>query len=102
VGYVSLNVNQGPPVQRGSTCATAYNPVQVTTAEAYVTQGGAAPGIYQLSIYGCASTAPASEGISIILDDAHTPGTYTKGVVRYTDPMGSGWGYSNDFFQVTI
>jgi hypothetical protein len=85
-----------------SDCAGTWNPKMTTQAEGYVLQGGPAPGVYALHIVGCASAAANSEGLDISLSDAKAPATYTAGLVRYTDPQGSGWGYANDPFKVTI
>jgi hypothetical protein len=96
-------VEKGAPVKLAAACAGAWNTPAVTSAEGYVLAGGPAPGVYSLRIVGCASSAAASEGLSISVA-AMAPGDYGTGtgVVQYTDPSGSTWGFNDDAFKVTI
>jgi hypothetical protein len=56
----------------------------------------------ELRIEGCAMAAPNSEGLHIALTSASAPGMYGTGLLRYTDKVGSPWGWPGDPWSVTI
>jgi hypothetical protein len=90
VGSVALTVG-GTPAHFSSDCATdTWNPDGVTTALGYLLEGGPFPGISDLEIYGCVSTAAGSQGISISVPNVTAPGTFSDGSASYTLSNGGG------------
>jgi hypothetical protein len=90
VGSVDVTVG-GMPAHFTSDCATdTWNPGGATTALGYLFEGGPAPGVSDLEIYGCVSTAAGSQGISISVPGVTAPGTFGDGSASYTLSGGGG------------
>jgi hypothetical protein len=99
-GSIELVLDFGAPETLSSACMGSWNPKNVPGAEGYVIAGGPPPGGYDLFVVGCASNAAVSEGL-LLEASAMTPGTYTTGMVQYTDPGGSQWAYPIGPFKIT-
>jgi hypothetical protein len=92
MGSVTLIVGNGGPQVLTSDCATdTWNPDDTTTALGYFAEGGPPPGFSQLALYGCATTAPNSLGISVQNQGVTTTGTFTNGTASYTDAQSKVW-----------
>jgi hypothetical protein len=80
------------PVHLASDCASdTWNPGMATTPVGYLLEGGVAPGLSNLNVYGCVSKAVNSEGISLLVSGVKAPGTFTSGTATYTDAGGAAW-----------
>jgi hypothetical protein len=101
MGSITLVIDNGAPKQLTSLCDTTWNPSSATSPIGYVFAAPVPP-TQELRIQGCAMAAANSEGLHIALTSASGPGTYTAGLVRYTDTVGSPWGWPNDPFSVKI
>jgi hypothetical protein len=87
MGSVDLVVG-GTAVHLTSDCAAeTWHPS--TTAVGYVTQGGPAPGVSNLNVFGCVSDTAGSQGISITVPGVTGPGTFTDGTANYTAAGGA-------------
>lgn len=102
VGFLDVTADNGAPVHYGSVCADSFGSNESSTALGYVFSGGPAPGVQALTLLGCVSAAPKSEGIVLSLSDAVAPGTFTKGSVTWTDPGGIPWGVEGDPLSAVV
>lgn len=102
VGFLDVIADNGAPVHYGSVCADSFGSNESATALGYEFSGGPAPGVQALTLLGCVSAAPKSEGIFLSLSDATSPGTFTKGSVTWTDPGGIPWGVEGDPLSAVV
>jgi hypothetical protein len=94
-------IDNGAPEQFTSLCDTTWNPSNATSPIGYVFTAGQPPAS-ELRIEGCAMAAANSEGLHFHLAAASGPGTYTTGLVQYTDTGGSRWGWPGDPLSVKV
>lgn len=97
-------VDNGIAVSFGTLCSGSWNGGNgSTSADAYIEQGGPAPGIEALNVDGCSSTSPNAPGIQLSISNVTGPGQYTQGTLEYTDTNGKPWtsGGAPDF-QVSV
>jgi hypothetical protein len=108
VGAIDLVVD-GAPEHLPSACS-GYNPQMSLQAIGYLIEGGVVPpddggvslGGPRLEMFGCASAAVASEGVELLAYDVTAPGSFTVGLVRYTDAGGLSWGMMSDPFVLDV
>lgn len=101
-GYVDVAADNGAPTHYATFCSGGWGSGESSTAVGYLFEGGPAPGVQVFQIVGCLGAGPGSEGITLGVDDATAPGTYTKGSTQWIDPGGGAWGVEGDPFDVTI
>jgi hypothetical protein len=110
VGDVELVVDNGAPRHLTSRCSGGWNPQMWPRPIGYLIEGGVVPpvdggvalGGARLEIFGCVSAAPQSEGVELLAYDVTGPGSYTVGLVRYTDAAGLAWGIMSDPFVLDL
>jgi hypothetical protein len=64
--------------------------------------GGASLDGPRLQMFGCVSATQASEGVELLAYDVSGPGSFTVGVVLYTDAAGTAWGLMSDPFVLDV
>jgi len=109
-GHVELTVDNGAPHHLTSRCSGGWNPQMWPQPLGYLIEGGIVPpvdggvalGGARLAIFGCASAAPQTEGVELLAYDVTGPGSYTVGLVRYTDAGGLAWGIMSDPFVLDV
>jgi hypothetical protein len=68
-----------------------WNPSGATAALGYLMEGGPPPGFSNLALYGCATSAANSLGITVQVENVTSTGTFTSGSASYTDEQGNMW-----------
>ncbi len=91
VGWVDVTVNEAT-LQFQSNCASdGWNPGMSAAPSGYIWSGGPPPGGTGLNLYGCATEAAGSPGLSLQVPSVTAPGTFAGGTATYTDEGGGVW-----------
>jgi hypothetical protein len=96
--YIDVVADNGAPVDFASAC----NGSQDMEPSGHLFAGGPVGAPMGLTLSGCASMAPMSQGVSFTAFNAMMPGTYTSGTTQYTDASGVTWGMNGDPFSMTV
>jgi hypothetical protein len=97
-------VDNGAPQHLTSVCSGGWNPQDSPQPVGFLIEGGVVPpddggvslGGPRLEMWGCVSIAPQSEGVELLAYDVSGAGSYTVGLVSYTDAGGASWGMMSD------
>lgn len=99
-GAIDAHID-GTAVTLASACADKAGD-GTPSAQGFQFGGGPVGAPSGLVIEGCVGPYAGSRGLVFQLLDAWSPGTYTKGTVRYTDENGGTWGVGGDPFDVEV
>ena len=91
LGWVEVTVESNM-LQFQSNCASdTWNPGMSATPSGYIWAGGPPPGGTGLNVFGCATEAAGSQGLTLAVPGVTAPGPFNGGGATYTDVGGAVW-----------
>ena len=101
-GFIDVSEDGAATQHYASICEGTWGSSETMTAIGYHFSGGAAPGVDNLEIIGCASTATGAAGLRLSTPKVAATGTFTDGSASYTDGAGALLSTGFDPYKIVI